>query len=65
MIATYSPRQVPEVGLLSYHSEKKPREHGRIGVQLHSLQSDLFGNWREYGHVSRISTEELQIIYAA
>jgi hypothetical protein len=65
MIATYSPRQILEVGLLSYHSEKNPCEPGRVPTLVRSLRSDLFVNYREYGHVSRISREELQIFYAA
>jgi hypothetical protein len=65
MIATYSPLQILEVELLSYHSEKNPCENGRVSVLVLSLQSELFVNYRDYGHVSRISREELQIIYAA
>jgi hypothetical protein len=36
-----------------------------VRILVPSLQSDLFVNYREYGHVSRISREELQIFYAA
>jgi hypothetical protein len=65
MIATYSPRQIFEVGLLNYLSEKNPCENGRVRILVLSLQSDLFVNYRDYGHVSRISRVELQIFYAA
>jgi hypothetical protein len=64
MIATRSPHQILEVGLLSYHSEKNPREHGQMGIKRHSLQSDFFGKRRKYGHVLRIWKEELQIFSA-
>jgi hypothetical protein len=57
MIATRSPQQIFEVGLLSYQSEKNPCEHGRVGVVVRFLRSDLFVNTREYRHVSRISRE--------
>jgi len=44
--------------------EKSPASEG-IGCRaVRSLQSDLFGDYREYGHVSRISIEEPQIFSA-
>jgi hypothetical protein len=65
MIGTHSPQQILETGLLSYHPEKDPSSHQPAGVVVRSLWSDLFVNYREYGHVSRISRVELQIFYAA
>jgi hypothetical protein len=64
MIALHSPCGVVETGLSICLPEKSPDSEG-IGCRAaRSLQSDLFGDCREYGHVSGISTEEPQMFSA-
>jgi hypothetical protein len=57
MIATYSPRQILEVGLLSYHSEKTPRENGRVRIVVLFSPVRLVRELSRIRHVSRISRE--------
>ncbi len=64
MIALRWPCGVVETGLRICLPEKSP-DGERAGCRaVRSLQSDLFGDYREYRHVSRVSTEEPQIFSA-
>ena len=64
VIVRRSPDQVLKVGLLASRSEKTLTEYAGLGPVVRSLQSDIVWNCREYGHVSRISRDELQIFSA-
>jgi len=61
VIALHSPDAHFETGLRICLTEKRP-DSDRIECRtVRSLQSDLFANYRKYGHISRISMEEPQI----